>query len=117
MVTLLGRTWRRDWVVVVDQLGIPLIGSAAHEAVEPFEASRERPMSLRGGKIGLLERREMPFADAVGVVSVVGEHLREQSRFIGNAAVSVRETIGELLDGRHSNRRGVATGEQRCPCR
>ena len=37
VVAVLGRGRRRDGMVVVDEVGIPLVGLAAHEAVEPLE--------------------------------------------------------------------------------
>ena len=70
-------------------------------------------MPFGGSEIGLLQRSQVPLADAVGVVAALGEHLREQRGVGRNAAVAVGEPVGELLDGGHTHRGGVAAGEQR----
>ena len=117
VVAVLGQTGRCDGVIVVDEFGIPLVGLAAHEAVEPFESPRQRPMSFGGGEIGLLQRSQMPLADAIGVVAVFGEDFRQQRGVVRDASVAAREPVGELLDGRHADGGGVASGQQRRPGR
>ena len=47
VVALLRRARRLDVVVVVDELGVVLVGLAAHEAVEALEAAAERPLVPR----------------------------------------------------------------------
>ena len=113
VVAVLGQRGRCDGVVVVDEFGIPLVGLAAHEAVEPLESPRQRPMPFGGSEIGLLQRRQMPLADAVGVVAVLDEHLRQQRGVVRDAPVAARESVGELLDGGHPDGGGVAAGQQR----
>ena len=78
VIALLRGGRRGHRVVVVDQLRIPLVGLAAHESVETFEAAGQRPMPFGGREIGLLQRRQVPFADAVGVAAAFGQHLRQQ---------------------------------------
>ena len=117
VVAVLRRSRRRDGVVVVNEFRVPLVGLAAHETVEPFEAPRQRPMSFGGRQIGFLQRRQVPLADAVGVVAVLGEHLRQQRGVVRDAPVAVREAVGELLDGGHPDGGGVASGQQRGPGR
>ena len=56
VVALLGRRRRLDLVVVVDQVGIPLAGVAAEEAVEALEAAAQRPAVVGPGG-GLLVAR------------------------------------------------------------
>ena len=68
VVPLLGcRRWF-DLVVVVDQVGVPLAGVAAEEAVEALEAATERPAVVGPGGRLLTGRNQVPFADHVGVV-------------------------------------------------
>ena len=47
VVALLGRARRLDVVVVVDEVGVVLVGLAAHEPVEALEATAERPAVAR----------------------------------------------------------------------
>ena len=47
VIALLGRARWLDLVVVVDEVGIPLAGVAAQEAVEALEAAPERPAVVR----------------------------------------------------------------------
>lgn len=113
VIAILGSRRRRDRVVVVDEVGgVPLVGLAAHEAVEPFETAAQRPMSFGGGEVGLLQGRQVPFPDGVGVVTAFGEHLGQQRGVQRDAAVAVGKTVGELLDGGHPDRGGVTPGQQ-----
>ena len=108
---------RLDGVVVVDQFRIPLVGLAAEESVEPLEAPRQRPMPFGGGQAGLLQWGHVPLAEAVGVVSALGEHFGDQRGVIGDAAVDTGKALGELLHDGHAHGCGVATGQQRRPGR
>jgi hypothetical protein len=111
VIALLRGGGRLDGVVVVNQFRVPLVGLPAEEAVEPLETPRQRPVSLRGGQVRFLQRRHMPFAQAVGVVAVLGEHLGDQRGVVGDAAVDAGEALGELLDDGHPHRCGVTAGE------
>jgi hypothetical protein len=46
LVTVLGAAWLFDESVVLDQIGIPLIGLATDEAVEPVKTLLQRPLRL-----------------------------------------------------------------------
>ena len=74
-------------------------------------------MPFGGRQIGFLQRRQVPLADAVGVVAALGEHLGQQRGFERDPSVAVREAVGELLDGGHPDGGGVAAGQQRGPGR
>ena len=102
-------------MVVVDQIRIPLVGFPAQESVEPFEPSPQRPIPLRGRQILLLQRCQMPFADRVGIPAALGQDLRAQCGVLGNPATHFGKSVGEFLDGRHTDRCRIPAGEQRSP--
>ena len=66
-------------MVVVDQVGDELVGLPRHEAVEPLEATAERPTGPAGPRMTLVLGREMPLADGVGGVTGLDEHFGEES--------------------------------------
>ena len=80
VVALLGSRRRLDLVVVGDQVRIPLAGVAAEEAVEAVEAPAQRPPVVRTGRRLLLGRHQVPLADHVGVVAVLGAASPRASR-------------------------------------
>ena len=71
VVALLWRAGRFHGVVVVGQLGEPLVGFAAQEAVKTFEAAPERPAVVGSGCSGVFGGRQVPFPDAEGVVALL----------------------------------------------
>jgi hypothetical protein len=75
VVALLRRPGRVDGVVVVDQVGIPLVGLGAQEAVPALEAAAARPVAPRRGQVHLVGRAEVPFAHHVGVPATLAEDL------------------------------------------
>ena len=62
VVTVLGRRWRRDGMVVLEQGRHELVGLAAVEAVPPLEAAPARPRSRRGAAVGLVLGGQVPLA-------------------------------------------------------
>ena len=50
VVALLGRARRLDRVVVVDEVGVALVGLAAEEAVEALEAAARAASGRRAGR-------------------------------------------------------------------
>ena len=79
-------------MVVVDEVGEPLVGRPAHESVEAFESPPERPAveRPRGRRFG--RRREVPLADGERVVAVLEEHLRQEAVLEPDEAVVRRES-------------------------
>ena len=73
--------------VVAHELRVGLIRVAAEEAVEPFEPAAEWPAVVRSCRRHRLFRRQVPLPDAVGVVAVAQENLREKPVFEWNVAV------------------------------
>ena len=80
VVALLGQVRLVDVVVVLDQVGIPLVGLAADEAVEAVEAARERPVALRGAHRPLVDRDVVVLADPERVPAVLAQDLGHGTR-------------------------------------
>jgi hypothetical protein len=72
-------------VVVVDQVGIPLVGLAAEETVAPLEPPAQRPARLPGRQVDLVARGQVPLADRVGVPAALVQHLRDGAVLEGDA--------------------------------
>ena len=106
-----------DLAVVLDEVGIPLVGFATEEPVEPLEAAPQGPAALVRSEVALLTRCEMPLPDAVRVVPALDEHLGDESVLERNPGRDTREPRTELGDGGHTVARRVATGQQRRPRR
>ena len=111
VVALLRRRRRLDLVVVVDEVGIPLAGVAAEEAVEALEAARQRPAVVGPRRRLLVARRQVPLADHVGVVAVLEQHLGEHAVLERHDAVVAGVAGGELGDAGHAVAVVVAPGD------
>ena len=99
-------------MVVVDEVGVPLVVVGAEEAVVAVEAAAERPVVVRTGAVLRLCRHEVPLAERERAVAVRTEHLRQQCGALGDAPPVVGEAVGGLRDARHPHRMVVATGQQ-----
>ena len=99
-------------MVVVDQVGRPLVGLSAQEAVEALEAAAEGPVAFRRGQVHLVFRAEVPLAHAVRAVAALHQHLGKRRVLKGNVAVRSREAGRALRDTRHAVRGVVASGQQ-----
>ena len=112
VVALLRQLRLLDGVVVVGEVGIPLVRLGAEEAVEALEAASERPVLLRRGVVHLVLGAEVPLADDVGVPAELAEHRRDHRALTGNVTAGVREPRRRLGDARHRVRRVVAPCQQ-----
>ena len=63
VVSIFGAPRLVHGVIVVDQLGVELVGLAVEEAVEPVEAALERPLVVRARRRGVLHLAQVPLAD------------------------------------------------------
>ena len=102
VIALFGGLGRLHLVVIVDQLGIVLVGLAAQEAVEALEAAPQRPAVIRTGGRDLVGRGQVPFADGVGVVAVRQQDLREEAvleRDVGVVAGEAGRAFGDAGHG------------------
>ncbi len=102
-----------DHVVVVDELGVELVGLALHEAVEAVEAPLARPLVVGAGGGGVLHGAEVPLADREGRVALVAEHLGHGGGVVGDVAPHVRVAAREVGDRAHPHLVVVAPGQQR----
>ncbi len=100
-----------DRVVVVGQLGEPLVGFAAQEAVVALEAAPERPAVVGSGGGGVFGGRQVPFPDAEGVVALLQQHLAEHAPVEGQDAVVAGVAGGGLGDRGQPDRVVVAPGQ------
>ena len=117
VVALLGRVGLLGEVVVVDQVGIPLVGLAAQEAVEPLEPPAQRPARLPGRQVDLVARGQVPLADRVGVPAPLVQDLGDGAVLEGDPGREPGEARRCLGDAGHVVGGRVAPGEQAGPGR
>ncbi len=101
VIAIVGARRRRDGVVVGDQFGVELVGLALHEAVEPVEPTRQRPLVERAGGRTLLHRREVPLADRERGVAGIAKHLGHRCGVVRDVAEHVRKPRAEVRHGPH----------------
>ena len=117
VVALLGRAGLVDRVVVVDQVGIPLVRLRPEEPVPALEAPAARPVAAGRRQVHLVGRAQVPLADHVGVPAALAEDLRQHPVLRRDRAARVREPDRRLGDARHAVAGVVAAGEQARPGR
>jgi hypothetical protein len=113
VVAVLGAFGLLGVVVVVDQVGIPLVGLAAEEPVVALEAAAHRPVALGRGHVQLIGRAQMPLAEHVGVPAPFAQHLGDGRALERDVAVGAREPAGRLGDAGHPVGGVVPAREQR----
>ena len=115
VVALVGGARRVDGVVVVDQLGVELVGLALEEPVVPVEAALARPLVVGAGGRGVLHGAQVPLAHGEGGVPLVAQHLGHGGGVVGDVAAHVRVAAVEVGDRAHPDGVVVPAGEQRGP--
>ena len=113
VVPLFGLSGRRDRMVVVDELGMELIGLPLEEAVVAVEAALAGPLVVGSGRGGVLHGAEVPLAECEGRVALVAEHLCHGRSAMGHRPAHVREAAVEVRDRAHPDGVVVPAGEQR----
>ena len=73
-----------DRLIVLIQLGIPLIGQRAMEPVPAGKSSSQRSIVMRPCCAVICHIGEMPFADSIGPVGVVAKDFRNGCRLGSN---------------------------------
>ena len=101
--------------MIAEQIRRPLIGLAAHEAVEVFEAHPRRPL-IEGARHAVLERRRVVvLAEPRRGIAVVLEDRADGRVLRTDDRVIARVTRRQLRDHAEAHRVVVATGDQRRP--
>ncbi len=117
VVPLGGSARRLDAVVVVDQLGIELVGLALEEPVVPVEPALARPLVVGAGGRRVLHAAQVPLAEGEGGVALLSEHLGHGGGVVGDVAPHVGVAAVEVGEGPHPDGVVVPAGEQRRPGR
>ena len=99
-------------MIVVDQLGVELVGLAFEEPVVAVEAALARPLVVRAGGRRILHAAQVPFAEGEGGVAPVAENLGHRGRMIGDVATHMGIATVEIGDGAHADGVVVTAGEQ-----
>ena len=111
VVALFRRLWRLDLMIVVDEIGIILMGVAAEKPVIALEAAPQRPAVIRTGRADLLGWRQVPFADGIGRITLLQQRLRQKPVLEGYRAIAAGIAGRSLGDARHRVRVMVAPGQ------
>ena len=118
VIPLFRRLVRLDRHGPLIQRGIPLIGLAADETVEVFEAAAwGGPAVERADRAGLPNRHFMAFPELRGGVAVELEDLGNRRLVLGTHRAVPRRRGCDLGDTAHVDRVMVASGQQRLPGR
>ena len=117
VVALLRRGRLAHRVVVVGQVGVPLVGVATEEAVVALEAAAERPAVVGPGGVALLGgvRCHLPTAKVLYAGGAAGPRTRSRARTPWCRCARGAER--HLGDGRQAERVVVAPGEEAAPGR
>ena len=91
---------------VAEQVGLPLAGVAADEAVEVLEAHADRPLVERPGRGRLVERRVVILAEPRGRVPVLLQDGADRAVLLADDRVVARDIRSRSRPRRRSRRRG-----------
>ncbi len=108
---------RENLLVILEKIGRPLIGLAAHEAVEVVEAHPDRPLVERAGDGVLVGRRVVVLAEPRRGIAVVFEDPAERRTILTDDRVVAWKACRQLRDYAKARRMVVASGDQRRPRR
>ncbi len=115
VVALVGGGRGLDAVVVVDQLGMELVGLALEEPVEAVEPPLAGPLVVGPGRRGVLHGAQVPLAHGEGGVALVPQHLGHGGGVVGDVAAHVGIAAVEVGERAHPHGVVVPPGEQRGP--
>ena len=91
------------------------MGVAAQEAVVALETAAQWPAIVWAGRRDLIGRREVPFADGVGVVAVLQQHFGQHAVLERNVSVSAGIAGRAFGDAGHGVGVVVAAGHDAGP--
>ncbi len=106
---------RIDLGGVLEEVGLPLVGITAHEAVEVLKAQAGGPLVEGPGLAGRESRRVVILAEPRRGVAVVQQDAADGGLVFGDNAVVAGEPGGLFGDDAEAGRVVVATGQQRGP--
>src|SRR5262245_42008856 len=112
MIALVGGRRRIDELVVLDEIGEPLVGLAADEAVIAIEPLLQRPLRARRAGGDVLLRYIMVLAEPEGAPAGALQHLADGRAFIRNASAPARKTLRGFGDAGVAVEMMVAAGEE-----
>ena len=98
---------------VAEEIRLPLVGVAAHESVEVFEAHAGRPLVEWSGLTALEGRCIVILTEPRGRVTVVRQDATDGGLVLGNNAVIAGKAGGLLGDDPKANRVMIAPGDER----
>ena len=98
VVALFGAVGLFDEPVVLDEVGIPLVGLPAEESVEPVEALLQRPLRLAAPAGHILFGHVVVLAHPECAVAVVLKHLSDGGALRGQPGSHAGKTVGALGD-------------------
>ncbi len=75
MVALLRRLWHGNRVIVVGQVGEPLVGIAIDETVVALKTASQRPAKEGSSRGGFFRRGQAPLTHSEGIGSMFQKHL------------------------------------------
>jgi hypothetical protein len=113
VVTLFRRRRWVDLVIVVDEVGVILVGLATEKAVVALEPATKRPAPPTRTHLVFIGRSQMPLADTERAVAVAHENLRQHSVFVRHLGVITGEPRRHVGDTRHAHAVMVAASQQR----
>ena len=112
MVALFGQGRLFHRVVVVHEIGIPLVRFRSQEPVEALEAAPSGPLGLPRRHVHFVFGSEVPLPGHVRVPASLAEHLGDGPAFEGHMAALSREPGGGLGDGPHPIGGVISAGHQ-----
>ena len=106
-------THGKIWRMIAVQVGRPLVGLAAHESVEIFEAHAGRPLVEWPRHAVLIGGRVMVLAEPRRGVAILLEDLADGGALGADDGIVAREAGGHFADDAEADRVVVAAGDQR----
>ncbi|MNX95422.1 hypothetical protein D3C86_1276940 [compost metagenome] len=101
-----------DGVVVIGEIGIPLVGVPAEEAVVALEAAPQGPEALVPREVGIFSGSQVPLAHGERAPAALDQDFRDQGILEGDMPVGAREAGGGLGDACHAVAGGVAAVQE-----
>ncbi len=110
MIVVAGRCF--DRLIVAVELGIPLIGKGALEAVPPIKTASERPVRKGAGCAHFLHGRQVPFADGDGPVAVISKNFGKRGCPAGHKAAIAGKPGRPFRNCAHADGVGVPSRQK-----